>query len=94
MSLQEKIKGELYNTHHELLSEKWIIERFRFHVSYIISPQAVPIFTASHLVGCVEYYYNCNLEVKVERSAVATFYQVGWIDYTLQVIPGSEILTV
>ena len=36
-----------------------------------------------HLVGCVEYWYN-SLEFKVDKTAVATSYEVRWIDYTLQ----------
>ena len=35
------------------------------------------------LVGCIEYQYN-SLEDKVDKSAVATSYRVGWINYTLQ----------
>ena len=35
---RNKKKGGLYNTYHELLSEKWIDKRSRFHASYIISP--------------------------------------------------------
>ena len=76
-------KGGLYNTYLELLSKKWIVKRSRFHVSYIISPQSVAIFTTSHLMGCIEYQYN-SLEDKVYKSAVATSYQLGWIDYTRQ----------
>ena len=63
---QRKKKDGLYNTYHELLSEKWMVKRSRFHASYIISPQSVPIFATSHLVGCIEYYYN-NLEDKVDK---------------------------
>ena len=48
-------KGGLYNTCHELLSEKWIVKRSRFHVSSITSPQLLAIFATSHLVGCIEY---------------------------------------
>ena len=36
---QTNKKGGLYNTFHELLSEKWIVKRSRFHASYIISRQ-------------------------------------------------------
>ena len=82
-------KDGLYNTYHELLSKKWIVKRFRFRGSYIISPQSVELFTTSHLVGCIEYYYN-SFEAKVDKSAVATSYQVGWIDYTLQNILGQK----
>ena len=82
-------KSGLYNTYHELLSEKWIVKRFRFHASYIISPQSVAIFATSHLVGFIEYQYN-SPEDKVDKSAVATSYQVGWIDYTLQDILGQK----
>ena len=81
--------GWLYNTYYELLSKKWIVKRSRFHASYIILPQSVAIFATSHLVGCIEYQYN-SLESKVDKSAVATSYQVGWIDYTLQNILGQE----
>ena len=62
-------KRGLYNTYHELLSEKWIFKRYRFHASYIISPQSVPIFATSHLVGCIEYLRN-SLEDKVDKSSV------------------------
>ena len=31
-------------------------------------------------MGCIEYLYN-SLEDKVDKSACATSYQVGWIDY-------------
>ena len=48
-------KGGLYNTCHELLSEKWIVNRSRFHVSSITLPQLLAIFATSHLVGCTEY---------------------------------------
>ena len=48
-------KGGLYNTCHELLSEKWIVKRSRFHVSSITSPQLLAIFATSHLVDCIEY---------------------------------------
>ena len=48
-------KGGLYNTCHELLSEKWIVNRSRFHVSSITLPQLLAIFATSHLVGCIEY---------------------------------------
>ena len=82
-------KGDLYNTYHELLSEKWIVKRSRFHESYIISPQTVPIFAISYLVGCIKYQYN-SLEGKVEKNAVATFYQGGWIGYRLQDILGQK----
>ena len=47
--------GGLYNNYHELLSEKWIIKRSRFHASEILSLQAVPIFATFYLVGCIEY---------------------------------------
>ena len=82
-------KGGLYNTHEgglydtdELLSDKWIVKTSWFHGTYILSPQSVAIFAIFHLVGCIEYYYN-SLEDKVDKSAVATSYQVGWINYTL-----------
>ena len=48
-------KGGLYNTCHELLSEKWIVNRSRFHVSSITLPQLLATFATSHLVGCTEY---------------------------------------
>ena len=82
-------KGVLYNTYHELLSEKWIVIRYRFHASYIISPQLVAIFATSYLVGCIVNYYN-SLANKVDRSAVATSCQVVWIDFTLQNIVGQK----
>ena len=59
-----------------MLSEKWKVNRSRFLASKIISPQSVPIFPTSHLVGCIKYLYN-SLESKVDKSAVATSYQVG-----------------
>ena len=31
--LKKKKKDGLYNTYHELLSEKWIVKRSRFHTS-------------------------------------------------------------
>ena len=65
-----------------MLCEKWIVKRSRFHASYILSPQSVLMFATSHLVGCIKYYCN-SLEDKIEKSAVATSYQVAWIDYTL-----------
>ena len=77
------------NNYHELLPKKWMVKRSQFHASYIISPQLVAMFATSHLVGCVEYYYN-SLEDKVDKSAVATSYQVDWIDYTLQNILGQK----
>ena len=89
LSKKNKTKGGLYNTYHELLSEKWIVKRSWFHVSYIISPQSVVIFATSHLVGCIEYWYN-SLEAKVDKSTVATFNPVGWIDYTPQNILGQK----
>ena len=58
--------------------------------SYIISPQSVAIFATSHLVGCIEYKQK-SLEDNVDKSAVATTYQVGWIDYTLQNILGQKL---
>ena len=82
-------KGVLYNTYHELLSEKWIVIRYRFHASYIISPQLVAIFATSYLVGCIVNYYN-SLANKVDRSAVATSCKVVWIDFTLQNIVGQK----
>ena len=65
-----KNKDGLCNAYYELLSE---------HASQIISPQSVPILATSHLVGCVEYFYKPSntLETKLNRSAAATFYQVG-----------------
>ena len=36
---------------------------------HIISPQSVPIFATSHLVGCIEYLWN-SLEDKVDKSSV------------------------
>ena len=86
---KKKRKGRLYNTYHGLLSDKWIVKRSQFHVSYIISPQSVAIFATSHLLGCIEYWYN-SLEDKIDKRAVATPYQVGWIDYTLQNILGQK----
>ena len=82
-------KGVLYNTYRELLSEKWIVIRYRFHASYIISPQLVAIFATSHLVGCIVNYYN-SLANKVDKSAVATSYKVVWIDFTLQNMVGQK----
>ena len=73
---RKKKKTGLYNTYHELLSEKWIVKRSRFHASYIISLQSVAIFATSQLVGCIKYYYN-SLEDKVDKRAVAKSYQVG-----------------
>ena len=75
---EKKRKGGLYNTYHELLSEKRIVKRSWFHMSCIISPLSVAIFTTSHL------------EDKVDKSAVATSYQVDWIDCTLQNMPGQK----
>ena len=89
LSKKKERKGVLYNTHHELLSEKWIVIRYRFHASYIISSQLVVIFATSHLVGCIVNYYN-SLANKVDRSAVATSCQVVWIDFTLQNIVGQK----
>ena len=40
-------------------------------------------------MGCIEYWYN-SLEEKVDKSAVTTSYQVGWVDYTLQDIFGQK----
>ena len=54
-----------------------------------MSPQAVPIFATSYLVGCTKYQHN-SLEDKVEKIAVATSYEVGWIDYRLQDILGQK----
>ena len=54
-----------------------------------MSPQAVPIFATSYLVGCTKYQHN-SLEEKVEKIAVATSYEVGWIDYRLQDILGQK----
>ena len=51
MHLSLEKKGGLYNTYHELLSEKWIGKRSRFHVLKIISPQAIPVLATSHHVG-------------------------------------------
>ena len=51
---KETKKGGLYRTYHELLSEKWLDKRSRFHTTYIISPQSVAIFTTSHLVVGIE----------------------------------------
>ena len=82
-------KGVLYNTYRELLSEKWIVIRYRFHASYIISPQLVAIFATSHLVGCIVNYYN-SLANKVDKSAVATSYKVVWIDFTFQNMVGQK----
>ena len=53
LSLEKK--DELHNTDHGLLLETWIVKRSCFHALKIISPQAVPIFAISHLVGCIEY---------------------------------------
>ena len=83
-------KGGLYNTYHELLFEKRIAMRSRFHISYIISPQSVAIFATPHLVGCIEDYCK-SLENKVDKSVVATSYQVCWIEYTLQNILGQKL---
>ena len=80
---RKKKKDGLYNTYHKLLFEKWIVKRSLFHTSQIISPQSVHLFTTSHLVGCIEYQYK-SFEDKVDKSAVATSYQVGWIDNTLR----------
>ena len=54
-ALFSRKKSGLYNTYHELLIEKWIIKKPQFLASLIISPQAVPIFATSQLVGCIEY---------------------------------------
>ena len=50
ISLKEKKDG-LYNTYHNCYprTEKWIVERSRFHVT-----QSVAIFATSHLVGYIE----------------------------------------
>ena len=69
--------------------KKWIVIRYRFHASYIISSQLVVIFATSHLVCCIVNYYN-SLANKVDRSAVATSYKVVWIDFTLQNIVGQK----
>ena len=81
---QTNKKGGLYNTFHELLSEKWIVKRSRFHASYIISRQYVTISATSHLVGCI------TLENKVDKSAVATSYQVGWIHSKTSLVGNSD----
>ena len=44
---------------------------------------AVPIFATFHLTSCIKYSYS-SLEDKVDKSAVTTSYQVGWIDYALR----------
>ena len=41
-------------------------------------------------MGCIKYQYN-SLEEKVEKIAVATSYEAGWIDDTLQDIHGQKI---
>ena len=41
-------------------------------------------------MGCIKYQYN-SLEEKVEKIAVATSYEAGWIDDTLQDIYGQKI---
>ena len=87
--LSKEKKGRLYNTCHELLSKKLIVKRSRFHASYIISSHPVAILATSHLVGCIEYWNN-SFEDKVDKSAVTTSYQVGWVDYTLQDILGQK----
>ena len=83
-SLSRK-NGGLYNTYHELLSEKWIVKKSRNFTRHKLhqSPQAVPISVTPHLVGCIEYYYN-SFGDKVDKRAVPTSYQLGWIDYTLK----------
>ena len=55
-----------------------------------MSPQAVSIFAKSCVVGCIKYQHN-SLEEKVEKIAVATSYEAGWIDDTLQDIHGQKI---
>ena len=40
-------------------------------------------------MGCIEYYHK-SFEDNVDKSAAATSYQVGWIDYTLQNILGQK----
>ena len=55
-----------------------------------MSPQAIPIFATSCLVGCIKYQYN-SFEEKIEKIAVATSYEAGWIDDTLQDIHGQKI---
>ena len=50
-----------------------------------MSPKLVPIFATSYLAGCIKCQYN-SLDDKVDKSAVATSYQVDWIDYALQEI--------
>ena len=40
-------------------------------------------------MGCIEYYNN-SFEDKVDKSAVAASYQVGWIDYAPQDILGQK----
>ena len=52
---EKKKKDGLYNTYHELLSEKWIVKRSRFNASKIISSNSVAIFATSHPVGCIDY---------------------------------------
>ena len=76
----------LYITYHELLLEKWIVERSQFQYP---NQQQYSIFATSQLVGCIEYQYN-SLEDKDDKSAIARFYQVGWTDYALQDILGQK----
>ena len=62
MHLSLDKKGDLYNTYHELLPKKWIVKRYPFHASQIISPQAVSIFATSCLVGCIKYQLKKRLK--------------------------------
>ena len=45
---------------------------------------------SQHPILLVVSNISNSLEDKVDKSAVATSYQVGWIDYTLQDILGQK----
>ena len=76
-------KSGLYNTYHELLSDI-LISR----VVYYITPISSNI---RNIPSCGLYWILVkSLEGKVDKSAVATSYQVDWIDYTLQNILGQK----
>ena len=60
-------KSGLYNTYHELLSEKWIVKRYRFHSSYIISPQSVAVFIVffrdSNMIAIDTVEFRCYVAI-------------------------------
>ena len=66
LSLENKAKAG----YHELLSEKGMVKNLISGVINYITSRGTVIFVTSHLMSCIEYYYNQKVSLRARFKVV------------------------